>query len=289
MIMENLPLDIIEIIANNLNNIEDKCSFYTINKLFYTYRSIPGIKKLYPSDGNFKYFIKYNPKVYISVRYKRNRFSSYDSSYKLLDKNYNISDCSDLINMEELDLSNTPISDVSAFIKVMVINLFKCRNVKDISPLSNAVSVNLRFTNIDDVFPLRKVTVLNLSHCHNIETIPVFCSSIVDLSYCSKLTNVFGLKDVGTVNLSYCQEVTDIEPLANVHDLNLEGCLNLIFFKDYVKIYKLNMSFTKISNLEYIKNVKVLKLAYCQNIRDISPLNHNSMVDLTGCNKIINY
>ena len=107
-----------------------------------------------------------------------------------------------------------------------------------------------------------------------------FYSNIVtDLSV---LGNVYSLNLSGCKITNMCNNRVDLSVLENVHSLNLSSC----HFSEIIKINKidtLNLAMSNISNVCVLKDVYMLNLKNCVNIRDVSPLRNVRYICLSGC------
>jgi hypothetical protein len=93
-----------------------------------------------------------------------------------------------LPNLQSVDLSNTNVTDVSAWRGLHTLNLRGCLDVTDASALGNVYNLNLSLTNVTDVSPLGNVPHLNLAY--------------------TKVTDVSPLRGARTLNLAFCRNVT---------------------------------------------------------------------------------
>ena len=141
---------------------------------------------------------------------------------------------SNLVKLENLNLSDTNISDISFLEKnknIKVLNLANCSHIKDylfISHLEKLENLNLHNSKISDISFLEKnknIKVLNLKNCTNIK----------DFSFISNLEKL----EILNLYDSTISDISFLEKNKNMKKLDLTGCRNI---KNY--------SF--ISNLEYL-------------------------------------
>jgi len=109
----------------------------------------------------------------------------------------------------------------------------------------------------------------------------------LDSYYYSNIVDLSVLGNVYSLNLSGCKitnmyNSVDLSMLENVHSLNLSYCHLLEFIK-INKIHTLNLAMNYITNVSVFKDVCVLNLKKCVNIRDVSPLRNVRYICLSGC------
>jgi hypothetical protein len=141
-----------------------------------------------------------------------NRISNIDFSFLLTS------------SVMEINLSESPISDVAPLRNIRRIRLRHCRHLEDVSSLHNVFEVNLQGCfNISDVSALGNVHILNLS-------------------YCAKLSDVSALGKVRYLDLRCCISVVDVSALGNVFELNIVECRAIQDVSALVTVKRLKIS-----------------------------------------------
>lgn len=98
----------------------------------------------------------------------------------------------------------------------------------------------------------------------NISDVSIFKNAYkISLSGCGNIRNISSLKNVNILDLSYTC-ITDVSILGNVKELNLEGNLY-------------------IADVSMLGNVSILNLAGCIKIKDVSMLMNVKELDLSWC------
>ena len=177
-----------------------------------------------------------------------------------------------LTQLEELDLSYTPITSLNGIERLTNLKRLKithCNNlnIEELASLTQLEELDLSDTGITSLKGIERLTNLKrvkLSGCHGfknieelasltqLEELDLSCTSITSLKGIERLTNLKKLK------LTYCHHLYSIEELTSLTQLE-----------------ELDLSCTQISSLNGIKkvpNLKRLKLTYCHKLRNIEEL-----------------
>ena len=99
----------------------------------------------------------------------------------------------------------------------------------NVSSLCNVRILDLNHTNVEDISSLNNVYELNLVGCKRIKSF-------------------VGLNNVHKLNLSCMKNLPDISVLSNVHSLTL--------------------SYTDVEDVSMLSGVKILKLLYCEKLKN---------------------
>ena len=130
--------------------------------------------------------------------------------------------------LKELDISSTPIIDVSNLGHLTKLSLQNCFNLMDVSFLGKVHTLDLSFTDITDISALGNVHTLNISHCKYIEDFSALGGNhTLDLSF-TYIEDVSNLGNVNTLILNCCYRTINISYLRNVKKLKCNNTRFLI-------------------------------------------------------------
>jgi hypothetical protein len=152
-----------------------------------------------------------------------------------------------------IDLSHTKVTDLTPLEGKFLSHLILSNTlVVEVNCLKNVRSLNLRGCPVKHVSELGNVRYLNLSHC-------------------TKLTDVSALGNVYDLDLTDCQQLTDVSALTNNHILKISFCKLIIDISTARNSYYLDISHCSgIQNLDFVKSssIRVLKVTGCSQFRD---------------------
>lgn len=195
----------------------------------------------------------------------------------------------DNVNIRNIDLSNTNISDISH------LNRFANLNTVDVSnnKISNVYSIgtlNLREANLSNNYI---TDISNLRNNNELTKLNLSSNNIVDLSPLSPLTNLVNLdvsnngkalKNVGGYDISPLSTLVNLETL----NLNNDGIQNIDSLEDLDKMKDIDLSNNGIQDINGIENMAVLQnlnLSSNYLISDISVIKNLEnivSIDLSG-------
>ena len=96
---------------------------------------------------------------------------------------------------------------------------------------------------------------------------------MLNLSDCTKITDVSILGNLHTLNLNDCTNITDVSMLGNLHTLYIYGCDNITDVSMLRHLHTLNISWcTKITDVSMLGNLHTLYMYGCKNITYVSML-----------------
>jgi hypothetical protein len=284
-----------EIISYILYN-NDKLTFYSLNKYtlqykhdnyYYNFNVIYSLK--YYNDDNYRNYIKnkINTIERMSLNYIKNdniidinRLNNVHALY--LSKCSNITECY-CINTSIIDCSFTSIEDLNMFSWNILhtLDLTGCdlSNHEDLSCLNGINNINLCKTNISNISSLSSSCIKNLNLSYN-RLIKDFSNlgnikNVLDLSYTNiKDKDLNDLCNIHTLIL----KSTDITNVSNlIHNTILDLSCTLITDISSLSIndslYSLNISDTKVKNVNILSNIKTLKILILNNCRSIININ----------------
>jgi hypothetical protein len=158
----------------------------------------------------------------------------------------NIENIRKMESLIKLDLSRCwQIKDISPAKHVMQLNVAFCQLITDFSMLGNVIELNLTCTPINNLSALRHVkklilagcqnitadnfnglecTYLDISHCYNIKSIPLLTHIKKIILKGTSITNLESLESCDTVNVEDCTLIKDFTPVYNVPHLNISRC-----------------------------------------------------------------
>lgn len=142
--------------------------------------------------------------------------------------------------------------DINKLNRPIYLDLSNCDNLEQYIHYSdNIVSINFSNTEIA-WFPdnMQSVKFLYLDNCQNI----------------SNIDNISRMESLIKLDLSRCWQIKDISPAKHVMQLNIAFCQLITDFSMLGNVIELNLTCTPINDLSFLRNVKKLILAGCQNI-----------------------
>jgi hypothetical protein len=143
-------------------------------------------------------------------------------------------------------------NDINKLNRPIYLDFSSCDNLEEyIHYSNNIVSINFSNTKIRWIPDnMQSVKFLYLDNCQNI----------------SNIDNISKMKSLIKLVLSRCWQIKDISPAKHVPILNVAFCKNIEDFSMLGNVIELNLTCTPINNLSFLRNVKKLILAGCQNI-----------------------
>jgi hypothetical protein len=224
-----------------------------------------------------------------------------------------LTDISNLENLHTLHLIRCPgINEVNHLTKLIEIDLSYSINVKDVSSLGNVSRLSLAGCyQITDFSSLGNHEILNLSDCYQLKDVSHLGNvrKKLYLSRCRKIKNVDNLGLIPILYLSGCDGIEEINfnfdfdekernsgRIRGNKELYLSGCSHLRFTSSFLRqistssisiLYLAGCNNLKDSYLSSFKHLKVLNIAYCNQLIDISSLKDVYSLNLSYCSKII--
>ena len=233
---------------------------------------------------------------------------TYKLDTKELSINSNLNDddlkeISKLKSLESLNLSSTPIKDLSFISELVNLKqLYLCYDeITDISPLSSLKQLNflcLSENSISDISPLSELTGL--------ETLSLSFNDITDLSPVRSLTNLRSL-NVWSNNISdvscltgltkltelilYYNNITDISSLGNLTNIKLLnlGCndiYDISALSNMTELRHLVLVDTKVSDISALMSLN--KLEYLNLVRAVNNIPHSDLKEFIDSHKSCN-
>jgi hypothetical protein len=156
------------------------------------------------------------------------------------------------------------VMDISALGEVLILKFDFCRNLSGWSSLGKSRELFIRgcgyrnashLGNIEklslheftgNLSLLQNVIVLDLSYSHNLTDVSCLANSAVrdlNLFYCSKVSDISMLRNVGKLNISSCWNITDLTGLLSLTELVSRGTfLNVqLGFQTYSQLHTLHI------------------------------------------------
>jgi hypothetical protein len=143
-------------------------------------------------------------------------------------------------------------NDINKLNRPIYLDFSSCDNLEEyIHYSNNIVSINFSNTKIRWIPDnMQSVKFLYLDNCQNI----------------SNIENIRKMESLIKLDLSRCWQIKDISPAKHVMQLNVAFCQLITDFSMLGNVIELNLTCTPINNLSFLRNVKKLILAGCQNI-----------------------
>lgn len=192
----------------------------------------------------------------------------------------------DLGSLQSLTLSHCPsISDVSCLSQIDELQLLSCSSIFNISCL-----------NYNKIIKVDSCPVQDYSECFRFSkviTVIIKKSSFRgDNLTTIKGINLDRLEVVQSLSInSDWMNITDFLSStektnlpASLRDLRLERINSLLFIPQHHNVKEITFEFCQKVSLQNLENVRLVRINYCNQIRDWSPLQNNKNVEISNCN-----